>query len=90
MSTVIDNTYESVAAETPLSADPPKPTRRRLNRGIVAAVLVLLIAAVAGWYFYAQGSEETDDAQVDGHLIPIASRVDGTIQAVYVDDNQAV
>jgi len=61
-----------------------------VNRGIVAAVLLLLIAAAGSWYIYAQGSEETDDAQVDGHLVPIASRVDGTIQAVRVDDNQVV
>ena len=42
------------------------------------------------WYIYAQGYEDTDDAQVDGHLNPIASRIDGTIKAVHVDDNQTV
>ena len=40
--------------------------------------------------FYSRGVEDTDDAQVDGHLVPVASRVEGTIQAVAVDDNQAV
>ncbi len=50
----------------------------------------MLLAAAVGWYLYAQGYEDTDDAQVDGHLNPIASRIDGTINAVYVDDNQAV
>jgi membrane fusion protein (multidrug efflux system) len=39
---------------------------------------------------YAHGYEDTDDAQVDGHLNPIASRIDGTIQAVHADDNQNV
>ena len=28
--------------------------------------------------------------KVDGHLVPVASRIDGTIQAVHVDDNQTV
>jgi membrane fusion protein (multidrug efflux system) len=49
-----------------------------------------VIASSAGWYIHAQGWEETDDAQVDGHLIPIASRMDGTILGVHVDDNQVV
>src|SRR5580704_8079146 len=64
--------------------------RRRINPYIVGAVAIALLVAAAGWYFYSQGYEDTDDAQVDGHLNPIASRIDGTIQAVHVDDNQAV
>jgi membrane fusion protein, multidrug efflux system len=64
--------------------------RRRINPYIVGAVAIVLLVAAAGWYFYSQGYEDTDDAQVDGHLNPIASRIDGTIQAVHVDDNQAV
>jgi membrane fusion protein (multidrug efflux system) len=64
--------------------------RRRFNPYIAGAIAIVLLAAAAGWYFYSQGYEDTDDAQVDGHLNPIASRIDGTIHAVYVDDNQAV
>jgi membrane fusion protein (multidrug efflux system) len=43
-----------------------------------------------GWYLYSRGFEDTDDAQVDGHLNPITSRIDGTIKSVFVDDNQSV
>jgi membrane fusion protein (multidrug efflux system) len=32
----------------------------------------------------------TDDAQIDGHLNPIASRVAGTVKAVYVENDQPV
>jgi membrane fusion protein (multidrug efflux system) len=64
--------------------------RRRINPYVLGAIAIVLLAAAVGWYFYSQGYEDTDDAQVDGHLNPIASRIDGTINAVYVDDNQAV
>jgi membrane fusion protein, multidrug efflux system len=66
------------------------PNSRRVNRFAIAAVLLVLVAVGVGWYIYAQGYEDTDDAQVDGHLNPIASRIDGTVRAVHVDDNQAV
>jgi membrane fusion protein, multidrug efflux system len=64
--------------------------RRRVNPYMAGAIAIVLLAAALGWYFYSQGYEDTDDAQVDGHLNPIASRIDGTIHAVHVDDNQAV
>ena len=70
------------------AASPQK--QRRINPMIAGAIVVVLLAIGIGWYIYAQGYEDTDDAQVDGHLNPIASRIDGTITAVRVDDNQAV
>jgi membrane fusion protein, multidrug efflux system len=78
--------------ETETSSQPVEPAapRRRINPYIAGVIATVLLAAAAGWYFYSQGYEDTDDAQVDGHLNPIASRIDGTINAVHVDDNQAV
>ena len=78
--------------ETETSSQPVEPAapRRRINPYIAGVIAIVLLAAAAGWYFYSQGYEDTDDAQVDGHLNPIASRIDGTIDAVHVDDNQAV
>jgi len=70
------------------AAESPKP--RRVNRLVVGVILIVLLAIGIGWYVYSQGFEDTDDAQVDGHLNPIASRIDGTITAVHADDNQAV
>jgi membrane fusion protein (multidrug efflux system) len=84
---------ETLTQESPLAveepAEPPQKTRR-VNPVVLGIVLIVLIAAGTGWYFYSSGFEDTDDAQVDGHLNPIASRIDGTIKAVHVDDNQAV
>ncbi len=75
-----------------LDAEPidSAPSARKFNPAILISILIVLVAAGVGWYLYAQRFEETDDAQVDGHLNPISSRIDGTIKAVYVDDNQTV
>lgn len=73
------------------SAEADASTPRRVFNPFVIGVLVLVVLAISiGGYLYAGTYEDTDDAQVDGHLNPIASRVDGTIKSVYVDDNQRV
>jgi membrane fusion protein, multidrug efflux system len=64
--------------------------RRRVSPLVLGIVLVVLLAAGVGWYLYSRQFEDTDDAQVDGHLNPVAARIDGTVRAVYVDDNQSV
>ena len=64
--------------------------RRRFNPVIIGAVVLMVLLVAVGIYLYARQYETTDDAQVDGHLNPIASRIDGTISAVHADDNQIV
>ena len=68
----------------------PVQPRRRVNPIVVGLILIMLLAIGIGWYLYARQFEDTDDAQIDGHLNPVAARVDGTIKAVYIDDNQHV
>jgi hypothetical protein len=65
-------------------------SRRRVNPLVFVVIVVVLLVVGVSWYIYAQGFEETDDAEVDGHLNPIAARIDGTVKAVHVDDNQSV
>ncbi len=81
---------EREAVEELVEVPPAPVSRRRRGLRTVGFAAVVLLAVAGFWYLHAPGSEDTEDAQVDGHLIPIASRVDGTIQAVHVDDNQAV
>jgi membrane fusion protein (multidrug efflux system) len=51
---------------------------------VIAIVLIVLLV------IYLDSYENTDDAQVDGHLNAISSRVAGTVIGVYIDDNQTV
>jgi membrane fusion protein (multidrug efflux system) len=51
---------------------------------------VLLLAAVLGLYLYFRNRETTDDAQVDGHITPIAAKIYGRVAKVQVNDNQPV
>ncbi len=72
------------------SEQEPTPTSRRGKPGVVGLILLVIIVGITVWYFLSRGTEETDDAQVDGHLVPITSRIDGTIKTVTVDENQIV
>ncbi len=67
-----------------------KATGRK--RALLIFAALVLIAAVAGvsFWMHARQFEDTDDAQVDGNLSPIGTRINGTITKVYVENNQTV
>jgi membrane fusion protein (multidrug efflux system) len=65
-----------------------QPASRR--RGIVIVVVAILALAAAGIWWRSTYSENTDDAQVNGHLIQVSSRIAGQVAKVYVDENQVV
>lgn len=56
---------------------------------IAGAVLVVALAGFFAWR-YVSPRESTDDAQVSGHVSPVAARVGGPIHAIHVKDNQPV
>jgi len=72
--------------EAPLKK-PRKGKRAYLILGTVA-VLVAGIWFVHRWL--TAGEEKTDDAQVEADVVPIASRVGGTLKTARVVDNQTV
>jgi membrane fusion protein (multidrug efflux system) len=49
-----------------------------------------VLSAIVGLFLYYHNRETTDDAQVDGHITPMASKVYGRVGQVLIDDNQAV
>lgn len=64
---------------------------KKATRILLACLAALLACGTAtGWALYSQRYETTDDAQVDGHLNVVSSRISGTTAAVYVTDNQIV
>lgn len=59
-------------------------------RGLLIGGTIVVLVAGALLYWYFSGRVSTDDAEVDGHLAPISSKVSGNVVQVLVDDNQAV
>ncbi|MBF0502870.1 MAG: biotin/lipoyl-binding protein [Candidatus Riflebacteria bacterium] len=59
---------------------------------IIYFILCAAILSIAGWGLYLHYRERvsTDDAQIDGHMVPVASRINGCVEKVLVEDNQAV
>ncbi|HXU47904.1 MAG TPA: HlyD family secretion protein [Candidatus Binatia bacterium] len=78
------------------SAAQPAPRKRGFFEARPHARLILIIAiiviAIAGFFLYRYFSsyESTDDAQIDGHLMPISARISGYVTNVNVNDNQYV
>jgi membrane fusion protein, multidrug efflux system len=64
-----------------------KNSRRKF---IVIAVVALLIIGGGLFYWHSTFTEDTDDAQIDGDLYQVSSRITGQVVKVYVEDNQQV
>jgi len=76
--------------ELPLPEEPPKGLAKPNVRRLLMLGGGVLIAALAGLFFYYHNRESTDDAEVDGHITPVAAKVYGRVAQVLVDDNQQV
>ncbi len=89
---------EQPSATETHSASPPPPRAgsRNLLRSnprarmlLIGAIIVLVIGGIFAFRYFAS-YESTDDAEVDGHLMPLSARISGYVSKVNVDDNQAV
>jgi membrane fusion protein (multidrug efflux system) len=60
-----------------------------VRRLAVAGGLLLLLVVVALLAYY-HNRVSTDDAEVDGHIVPIASKISGTVAEVLIHDNETV
>ncbi len=69
-------------------AEEPEANGRALTVLKIGLPLILLISG--GMWLYSRNRVSTDDAQVDGHLVPVSSRVYGSVEQVAVQDNQPV
>jgi len=76
------------AEKQPEPRKDPKKARRNKIIAIAAVAVALVIALV--WWLHARHFEDTDDAQIDGNITAVSSRVPGTVVAVHVEDNQPV
>lgn len=79
---------EMSATVTPATAQPGG--RRRIAFVIMGVALAGLLAVGAHRWWLGRTHVTTDDAQVDGHIIPILPKVGGFVAAVRVIENQHV
>lgn len=77
-----------------LSALPPKAKGSFNRKPFLFAGLAVgaMVAAVVGynWWQYSTAHEDTDNATLIGHILPVSARINGTVQSVLVRDNQVV
>jgi membrane fusion protein, multidrug efflux system len=78
----------AVAAATAGAAQKQKGARKAFL--ILGGVAALVLAGAFGYRELTRGKENTDDAQVDADVVPLAPRVGGTAISVPVHDNQSV
>ncbi|HXM95514.1 MAG TPA: HlyD family secretion protein [Candidatus Dormibacteraeota bacterium] len=70
--------------------EPPKGLKNPKVRTWLVMGGAVLLAVILLLLFYYHNRETTDDAQVDGHVTPIASKISGRVAEVLVLDNQPV
>ena len=79
------------------AGDTPEPERRRgffqlhpnAKWALLAIALILVVGGIFVWRYYST-HESTDDAQIDGDIYPISSRINGHVIAVDVENNEFV
>jgi multidrug resistance efflux pump len=77
---------------SPLQLDAKHGKESKIFRKRILEISAVIVLVIAGGYFAwnAFHYENTDDAQVEGHVMPLCPRVNGRIKAVYVNDGQLV
>jgi len=75
-----------------ISSKPEKKTPPRKSKKLffILIPVVLIFAGYGIYQKYFAYRETTDDAQIDGHINPVAAKVSGHIAAIRVEDNQQV
>ena len=84
MATAIDTETRETTVTRNGSSLAPEPdgssTRKKIILGVVAIVaLLVLIWAFQKWS-YGRSHQSTDNAQVDGHIVPVLAKVGGYVR----------
>ena len=67
-----------------------KGGRRKIIKGVVAGLIVLLLAVAVPFIIHSLSYESTDDAFIDGDIVPVSPRVAGHVSRVAVSANRWV
>jgi membrane fusion protein (multidrug efflux system) len=84
----VADTTTTTQTEHDTTTEVVQPRSRR--RGIIIVVVAIIVVAAVAFWWHSTFSEDTDDAQVNGHLIQVSSRISGQVIKVYVEENRMV
>jgi membrane fusion protein, multidrug efflux system len=68
----------------------PHSAKRVITTFIVALAFAFAVIGGLVYVINSAAYQSTDDAFIDGHIVPVSAQVAGRVQSVYVDDNQSV
>lgn len=81
---------ESTTTPAPSEPDTEIVQPRSRRRGIIIVVVAILVVAALAFWWHSTFYEDTDDAQISGHLIQISARISGQVRKVDVEENEPV
>ncbi len=81
---------ESPKIQAPAGNPPGLSRRRKMVRWGAVGLLIVAMTVGIPYYIHSLSHESTDDAFIDGNIVPISPRVAGHVAHIYVKDNQWV
>jgi membrane fusion protein, multidrug efflux system len=96
MGTTTEQVSKPSQTTTPPLREPvvTPPAKSSMRKKIIIGVVVVAILIALTWgiktLIYSRAHETTDNAQVDGHIVPVLAKVGGYVTAVLVQDNDSV
>jgi membrane fusion protein (multidrug efflux system) len=90
--TTLPRPHSNGDGEIPTGSPPNTGAAQKRRRRMLAATATLIVALAAGVYYFrfVLPYESTDNAFIEGNVIPMASQVSGRVAELLVKDNQAV
>jgi membrane fusion protein (multidrug efflux system) len=85
-----DGKGQAAPARIENGKEPARPIYRR--PAFIIAFVVLALVGTVGFFYWldARNYQETDDAYIDGHIVPITPQVSALVSAVHINDNEFV
>ena len=89
---VVETREPAATLASDLPESPSEVPSRRLSRRILLLAATIAVAGASLSWVHSQGYESTDDAQIEGHLDLVSSRISGTVVHINprVENNQLV